>query len=151
MNMSLLSTIATLCSAVEFSHERLQNAVLKIVHDELVLHFKPKAKIEDMRHIYEADGKIPAIKEWRSTNTDRDGQPMGLKDAKDQIEAAASNFGWKDHKIGKQCTINCPDSDWDLKVGMIEQVINNGGGYYVKFAECHHSIFFHQSAVVINR
>jgi hypothetical protein len=144
MNMSLLTTIAALCSAVEFSHERLQNAVLKIVHDELILHFKPKAKIEDMKAIYEKDGKIPAIKEWRTIN---DG--MGLKDAKDAIEDAAKKYDWQDYRVGKICTIYAAGSNWDGCIGEVSRIADNG--FYVKFKGQYDSVFFHQSAVTINR
>lgn len=56
--------------------------------------------IECVRSIYENDGFIPAIKEWRALTN------KGLKDAKEDVERAADGGGWKYHLIGKIMRIN---------------------------------------------
>jgi hypothetical protein len=142
INMSLLSTIASLCSAVEFSHDRVQKAVLKIVHDELTLHFNPKVAIEAVRSLYEGEGKVSAIRQWRTLN---DG--LGLKDAKDQVEDAAKQNKWKDYRIGKRCTINSSDSNWNGMMGTVDQIVDGSNGMYIRFAGHRETIYFHQSAV----
>jgi ribosomal protein L7/L12 len=145
VNMSLLSTIASLCSAVEFSHERLQNAVLQIVHDELTLHFNPKVAIESVRSLYESKGKVSAIRQWKVLN-----DSLGLKDAKDQVEDAAKQNKWRDYRMGKRCTINSSDSHCNGMVGTVDQIVDGSNGMYIRFAGHRDTIYFHQSAVTVN-
>ena len=56
--------------------------------------------IESVRHIYENDGFIPAIKEWRTLTG------KGLKESKEDVERAADGGKWKYYLIGKIMRIN---------------------------------------------
>jgi hypothetical protein len=145
MLSNVITLVINLLSAIQWieKDEELQRKILEIVRDQIDLALKPKKTIQDIRSVYENEGKIPAIKEWRTIN---DG--MGLKDAKDAIEAAASKYDWRDYKIGKKCTIFSPNSSWDGRVGKVDQVVE--GGFYVKFADFRDSVYFHQSAVRID-
>ena len=145
MLSNVITLVINLLSAIQWieKDEELQRKILEIARDQINLALKPKRKIEELQEIYQNQGKIPAIKEWRTIN-----EGMGLKDAKDQIEDAASRYRWHDHKIGKKCTIFSPGSSWDGKIGKVDQVVD--GGFYVKFAGFRDSVYFHQSAVKVD-
>ncbi len=116
--------------------------MLELIYQEIGNYLKPEPRIEDIRIIFETEGKVPAIKAWRSANTDYDGDVMGLKDAKDQVESAASKFGWRDYRVGKRCTILSNQS-----YGVIEKVVEQGSGFYVNVNGS--STYFHQSSICI--
>jgi hypothetical protein len=141
---TVITLVINLLSAVQWLErdEDLQRKILEIVRDQINLVLKPKPTVEDMRNIYEREGKIPAIKEWRTIN---DG--MGLKDAKDAIENAACKYEWKDHRVGKRCTIFAPNSARHGETGEVSRVADNG--FYVKFRGQFDDVFFHQSAVSV--
>lgn len=46
--------------------------------------------MNEIKDLYEKQGKIPAIKKWREITN------AGLKEAKDKVEEAAKNNGWRD-------------------------------------------------------
>ena len=142
-----INVAMNLLSAVQFldKNEELQRDILTIVRDEINRILEPKPQIDTVRFLYETEGKVSAIKRWKTIN-----EGMGLKDAKDQIEKEASRCHWKHCKVGKRCTINYRESSWDSKVGIIDRVIDNGGGYYVRFPDFNNTVFFHQSAVDID-
>lgn len=83
--------------------------------------------IESVRHIYESDGFIPAIKEWRALTG------KGLKESKEDVERAADGGKWKYYLIGKTMRIN---SRFEFH-GELCVVINAArGGEYSKVRLC---------------
>jgi len=144
MFSNVIALVINLMSAVQYldKSEELQKQILTIVRDQINLVLAPPPKVDAVRFLYETEGKVAAIKRWREIN---DG--MGLKDAKDQVEAAASNFDWRDYRVGKRATIHCPSSDWDNASCTVNRVVPDG--FYVRFSSKNHDVFFHRSAVHI--
>jgi hypothetical protein len=142
MLSNVITLLINLLSAIQWveKDEELQRKILEIARDQIDLVLKPKKTIQDIRSVYENEGKIPAIKAWRTIN-----EGMGLKDAKDAIEAAASKYNWEDCRVGRRCYINYSQSSWDGRSGSISRVADNG--YYVKFTGQYDDVFFHKSAV----
>lgn len=101
MKLHLLHTIidtlqaARDCSDQEYTRELILMAQkhLNNVAGEL------SKSIDSMRSIYENDGFIPAIREWRAITG------KGLKEAKEDVERAADSKGWKYHLVGKTMRI----------------------------------------------
>lgn len=143
MFSKIISIAINLLTSIQYleKSEELQKQILTIVRDQINLVLEPPPKVDVVRFHYENEGKVAAIKRWRELN---DG--MGLKDAKDQVEEAATRGDWRDYRLGKQATIIAPNSEYDNWTGRVSRVIPNEG-FYIKFGSKTHDIFFHSSAV----
>lgn len=139
---NVITLVINLLSAVQWieKDEELQRKILEIVRDQINLALQPRPTIADLRSVYEQQGKIPAIKEWRTINAG-----MGLKDAKEAIEAAASLYRWNECRIGLRVTINHPDSKWHGRVAHVAREADNG--FYVTLPDRGSELFFHKDWV----
>lgn len=140
---NVITLLINLLSAIQWieKDEELQRKILEIARDQINLALKPKPTIADLRSIYEQQGKIPAIKEWRTIN-----EGMGLKDAKDAIEQAASKYRWNDCPIGRRVTVHLPESKWNGLVGHIAREAD--GGFYISTKDRASELFFRSECLL---
>ena len=102
MNENLLSAISGLIDNAKYcDDEGIRKEILLLAQKHLNAVVGEFTKsIECVRSIYENDGFIHAIKEWRALTN------KGLKDAKEDVERAADDGKWKYYLIGKIMRIN---------------------------------------------
>jgi len=106
MNENLLSVISSLIDNAKYCDDKsAQQEILLLAQKYLnTIVDRFTKSIECVRSIYESDGFIPAIKEWRALTN------KGLKEAKEDVERAADGGKWKNHLVGKTMRITSNDN-----------------------------------------
>jgi hypothetical protein len=106
MNENLLSAISGLIDNAKYCDDKgVQQEILLLAQKHLNAIVGGFTKsIECVRPIYETDGFVPAIKQWRTLTG------KGLKDAKEDVERAADGGKWKNHRIGQIRRITSTDN-----------------------------------------
>lgn len=101
MNENLLSAISGLIDNAKYCDDKgVQQEILLLAQKHLNAIVGGFTRpIECVKSIYENDGFIAAIKEWRAITG------KGLKEAKEDVEKAADTGRWKYFLIGKTMRI----------------------------------------------
>ncbi len=104
MSKALESIIGTLNAAL-LADEPIRGELVNLAHRHLGEYLKPAPDIKDMGAIYTSEGYIHAIKRWKDLNN------LGLKEAKNAIDAAIYKYKWIHNWVGETFSIFSTDDN----------------------------------------